>query len=179
MEKKNFYEFLEQEARRDGIEKIVAGGVVTNAKGEILLLTRGPDEDCMPNIDELPSGNLEKGEDIHIGLLREVKEETGIEEKDLTIFGYIDYFDYKSGSGKNARQYNFAISTKTEKVRLSEHVAYKWQVPDQVSENKNVTAPVKRTIAIFCFNEQAKQRQQSKKKGIVAVTKSTTKQNGD
>ena len=87
---KNFYEFLEQEARKDGIEKIVAGGVVTNAKGEILLLTRKAD-DFMPNIDELPSGNLEKGEGIHAGLLREMFEETGIKEKDLTIVGYIDY----------------------------------------------------------------------------------------
>ena len=170
---KNFYEFLEQEARKDGIEKIVVGGVVQNKKGEILLLTRKAD-DFMPNIDELPSGNLEKGEGIHTGLLREISEETGIE--DINIDGYIDFFDYKSGSGKNARQYNFAISTKAEQVILSEHVGFKWQTPEQAIENENATLPVKRTIAIFYFNEQAKQKQQSKKKGTVAVTKPTAKQ---
>lgn len=36
-----FYEFLQRDAQKNGIEKIVVGGVVQNKKCDILLLTQG------------------------------------------------------------------------------------------------------------------------------------------
>ena len=47
------------------------GGLVTNAKGEVLFIFRNGKWD-------LPKGGIEKGEEIHETALREVMEETGV-----------------------------------------------------------------------------------------------------
>jgi len=151
--KYDFYEFLKLDAQKSGIEKIVVGGIVNNSKGEILLLTRKAD-DFMPSIDELPSGNLDMGENIRHGLLREINEETGMSV--VRINGYINYFDYLSGSGKKARQFNFSITPNTESVILSEHDDFKWQTVEQIRGNKKITPEVKKCIEIYNFNEQMK-----------------------
>ncbi len=71
----DFFEKVEIKARQDGIVKRVAGAIITNEVGKILLLQR-PLDDFMGGILELPSGNVEAEEAINQGLVREVKEET-------------------------------------------------------------------------------------------------------
>ena len=102
----NNYNYLLEKAKKSKIEKHVVGAVIINDQGKILIMSRKL-EDFMGGIDELPSGNMEIGEDIPTALAREVKEETNCELNEILY--YIDSFDYKSGSGKNVRQYNFAI----------------------------------------------------------------------
>lgn len=102
-------------------------------------------DDFMGGIDELPSGNMEIGEDIPAALAREVKEETNCELNEILF--YIDSFDYKSGSGKNARQYNFAIKVKeTDTIVLTEHDSYSWQTVEEIINNHKITTEVKKTI---------------------------------
>ena len=71
-------------------------------------------DDFMGGIDELPSGNMEKGENIYAALIREVKEETNLDI--VNVKSYIGSFDYISGSGKKARQYNFVLDVKNEET---------------------------------------------------------------
>jgi 8-oxo-dGTP diphosphatase len=113
---------LEIQATKDGVQKKVGGAVVLLEEG-ILLLERTPDE-FMAGLVELPSGNIDQGEDILTGLVREIKEETGLETE--TVEGYIGSFDYTSGSGKKARQFNFIVRTRPGKIKLSpdEHSRY-------------------------------------------------------
>lgn len=146
------YGYLLEKGKREGIEKNVVGAIIVNEQGKILVMSRKSD-DFMGGIDELPSGNMEKGEDITTALAREVKEETNCDMR--RILYYIDSFDYKSGSGKNARQYNFAIRVKgTDNIILTEHDAYSWEMVDEIINNPKITAEVKKTIKKYIEIEQ-------------------------
>ena len=138
------YNYLLEKAKDEGIIKNVVGAIITNEQGKILILSRKKD-DFMGGIDELPSGNMEPGEDITNALIREVKEETNCDME--KILYYINSFDYKSGSGKNARQYNFLISVKnTSSIILTEHDSYSWETVDEIISNSKITSKVKETI---------------------------------
>ena len=53
-----------------------AGGVVSNRRGDVLLIRRN-------GLWDLPKGHQEEGEDIRVTALREVEEETGINNLEL------------------------------------------------------------------------------------------------
>ena len=59
---------------------VAAGGMVRNKKGKVLFIYRN-------NKWDLPKGKLEKGESIEKAALREVEEETGVQ--DLAIKNYL------------------------------------------------------------------------------------------
>ena len=140
----NDFDYLLEKAKEEKIEKNVVGSVIVNRQGKILIMSRKSD-DFMGGIDELPSGNMEIGEDIPTALAREVKEETNCELNEILY--YIDSFDYKSGSGKKARQYNFAIKVKeTDNIVLTEHDSYSWQTVEEIINNPKITHEVKNTI---------------------------------
>lgn len=139
------YKKLLTQAKKDLIEKIVVGAILTKEK-KILLLER-PKDDFMGGIFELPSGNLEKGEHLSEGLIREIKEETGLEVN--TIIRYINSFDYLSGSGKKVRQFNFLVELKNyEPVVLTEHDSFTWVAPENANKF-NITEKVKEVINTF------------------------------
>lgn len=146
----NIENLLEAKAKEDGIEKIVVGGVITDENNKVLILRRKSD-DFLGGIDELPSGKLEAGESIFEGLAREVKEETNLDID--KICGYIDFFDYISGSGKKSRQFNFWVKTKSNNnIKLSEHDEYKWLSAKECYSDKNITSKTMATICICAFN---------------------------
>ena len=117
---------LADEARRDGVGKLVVGAVITN--GSDVHLLRRPRSDFLGGIYELPSGNVEPGETLDTALRREVREETGLDVTAIT--SYLGSFDYDSASGKKSRQFNFTTDVAaTEPVRLQEHDAYRWALP--------------------------------------------------
>jgi len=138
------YSYLLKKGKEEGIVKNVVGAIVVNEQGKILVMSRKAD-DFMGGIDELPSGNMEEGEDIITSLAREVKEETNCHlEK---ILYYIDSFDYKSGSGKKARQYNFAVEVNcTNNIVLTEHDSYSWESTEEIFKNPKITQEVKNIV---------------------------------
>lgn len=146
----SFYDLLIENGKKDEIEKNVVGALVLNSQNEILILTRKTN-DFMGGIDELPSGNMEKGENIYEALVREVKEETNL---DLNkVISYINSFDYVSSSGKKARQFNFVVTVKSEEhIKLTEHDHYQWLSIDEVRKNTRITDEVKNTLEIYYFN---------------------------
>lgn len=146
----NFYELLIEKGKEEGIIKNVVGAIILNEKNEILIMSRNKD-DFMGDIDELPSGNMEGGENIYDALVREVKEETNLDIEDVT--SYINSFDYISGSGKKARQFNFVVNVKsTDNIKLTEHDSYKWLSIEDVRNNKKITDEVKFALEIYYFN---------------------------
>jgi 8-oxo-dGTP diphosphatase len=139
-----------QYALDEGIEKFITGALILNKENKILIVTRKP-KDFMGGADELPGGNLTQGENLYQGLVREVKEETGMTVK--AVVGYIDHFDYLSKSGKRCRQFNFIVtSTDDDNVVLTEHTAYKWQTAAEALANPKITNKVKQTIACYVYN---------------------------
>ncbi|WP_040700432.1 NUDIX domain-containing protein [Nocardia vinacea] len=136
-------EQLTREADQDEVQQLVVGAVVQHG-GKILLLQR-PADDFMGGIWELPSGKVDPGESIDQALIREVKEETGL---DVTaIRNYLGEFDYQSGSGKKSRQFNFTVEVaNTDTVQLTEHDAFTWT---SLVEEPPVTDAVKQVLARY------------------------------
>lgn len=114
---------LAAEASNDGVVQLVVGAVIQH-DGKVLLLQR-PADDFMGGIFELPSGKVEPGETLDTALIREVKEETGLDTAEICEF--LGSFDYRSGSGKKSRQFNFTVNVSApEPVVLTEHDTYTW-----------------------------------------------------
>ncbi len=67
---------------------IAAGGIVTNKKGEVLLIFR-------KGFWDLPKGKLDKGETIEDCAVREVEEETGLRNVELGEFIDTTLHDYE------------------------------------------------------------------------------------
>lgn len=149
----NFYEFLKEKAKTDGIERFVEGAIIANEKGEILLAKRKSD-DFMGGIYEIPSGKAKKGENIMDALIRETKEETNLDIK--SINAYIDQFDYLSGSCKKCRQFNFKVEVSGGPILLTEHDTYKWVSLEDIENEKNISPELKYSLLIYRFNERQK-----------------------
>lgn len=130
---------LLDQAQKDGIQKIVVGAVIQN-NGKNLVLRRTSD-DFMGGLVELPSGGVDAGEDLITALSREVQEETGLTIENVK--SYISSFDYTSGSGKKARQFNFLATTQNDNVVLNpeEHDWFEWiHVPSDTYRDLNISA---------------------------------------
>jgi len=140
---------LRDQADTDGITQLVVGAVICDAE-RVLLLQR-PDDDFMGGIFELPSGKVDPGEALDAALIREVKEETGLDTAELVA--YIDHFDYTSGSGKQSRQFNFTVTvTATDPITLTEHDTYTWI---GITEQLPVTVAVENTLASYRATQNA------------------------
>lgn len=72
---------------------VASGGVVTNDKEEVLLI-RNPRKGW-----EYPGGIIETGETVPQGLIREIKEETGVDVEIINIVGI--YSNTKKKKGYN------------------------------------------------------------------------------
>ena len=144
------YELLIRKGKEEGIVKNVVGAIILNEKNEALIMSRKTD-DFMGEIDELPSGNMEQGENIYEAHVREVKEETNLDV--VNAKSYIGNFDYVSGSGKKARQYNFILDVKnTENIILTEHDKYNWLTIEEIRKSSKITDEVKYILEIWYFN---------------------------
>lgn len=135
---------LKQGLMRDGIEKIVVGAIVVD-NGKVLLLRR-KSGDFMGGLVELPSGTVDPGEKILDALVRETKEETGLNV--TVIEKYTGAFDYTSGSGKKTRQLSFRVqATGSVQVNPDEHDAYFWVDPNSSDFNTlNISPETKKGI---------------------------------
>lgn len=154
-----FYDFLEANAKADGIERLVVGAIITNEKGEIFLAKRKAD-DFMGGIYEIPGGNAKKGESILDTLIREIKEETNLDIK--KVVSYIDQFDYLSGSCKKCRQFNFKVEVTGGPILLTEHDSYKWMSLNDIENENNISPEVKHGLLVYKFNEEQKKSEEQK-----------------
>ncbi|MFZ2310759.1 MAG: NUDIX hydrolase [Patescibacteria group bacterium] len=102
--------------RKDGIQKIVAGAVIVFENNKILFLERATGE-FKEGLIELPSGGINDDETIIQGLIREVKEETGLNV--VSVTDYLGYFDYLSKSGRKTRQFNFKVITEPGEIKIN------------------------------------------------------------
>ena len=90
-------------------------------------------------------------EKIYDSLIREVKEETNLDVVNVKL--YIGSFDYISGKGKKARQYNFVLDVKnTGNIILTEHDEYNWLTIEEIRKSNKLTNEVKYILEICYFN---------------------------
>lgn len=115
---------LKQQAKTEKIGRMLVGAIIL-LRDEILLVYRSEKDDFLPGYVEIPGGKLETGEDIIVGMKRELHEETGL--RIANLYDYVGFFDVVSPDGKSARQFNFLAKPANVVVRLSEeHSRYEW-----------------------------------------------------
>ena len=71
-------------------EVTAAGGLVANRRGDFLLINRG-------GLWDLPKGHREEGEDVRVTAIREVQEETGVDQLELQDLICITHHCYLRG----------------------------------------------------------------------------------
>ncbi|MCD6398820.1 MAG: NUDIX hydrolase [Candidatus Aenigmarchaeota archaeon] len=106
-------------------------GVVQH-KDKILLLKRTPKRRSSPNKWQTVSGFVNEHESVEDAVLREVKEETGLDGK-IVDRGEIFIVEDEWGRWISIP---FLVSVQSDKVKIDkkEHTEYKWIKPENVSD---------------------------------------------
>lgn len=109
------------------IQRIILAGIIIH-DDKVLLLQRNHNEDVYPDMWELPSGKKEFLEGHNKALLREVKEESGLNVEIVMPVSVFDYKIEKSGEIFDSVQINFLLKSIGDlRVVLSdEHQAFAW-----------------------------------------------------
>ena len=123
--------------------------LIMNAERNVLLIKRSETEDVLPGVWDIPGGTLEDGEDPKEGVLREVKEETNLEVKNLRLFHYTSSVDY----GKNEQfvRLIFTGECASSDIRLNpeDHDEYRWVLPDTIPDDMKLVEYLPQTFKIF------------------------------
>lgn len=106
--------------------------IITNSKGNILLLKRTYGNKGW----SLPGGGVDPGETIHQAILRECREELGIEVLDVILTG----FYYHSHINAQVGIFRCSIPTDAEIKLSSEHSEFKWTHLSELSEVQRLRA---------------------------------------
>ncbi len=124
-------EDIREQAEAEGVEKFVVGAVIHEA-GRVLVVTRSPDDDFLPGLEEVPSGGVDPGESLSEALDRELTEEVGFGAGRIDP-SFLESFDYQSRSGRLTRQFTVSVPLGGQEIRLSEeHISYRWIRAEQV-----------------------------------------------
>lgn len=102
----------------------VAVGILLNEKGEFLLASR-PEGKSYAGYWEFPGGKIEKGEDAHAALIRELYEELGINVTQAKLW-LEKTFDYPHAQ---VTLYFFHVTRWEGEVTAREQQAFIWQHP--------------------------------------------------
>lgn len=127
-------------------QRIVLGGVVIK-EGRVLILQRHNDEAIYPNMWELPSGKRENLESSEVALVREVREESGLDVEALAPISTFDYQVERHDELHDSTQINFLVRPiNSKEVSLSnEHQAFAWAAPEEIN-NYDITDSTKDVI---------------------------------
>lgn len=122
-----------------------AGGVVFNTKKEILTMFRRGSWD-------LPKGKIDEGETTEIAAIREVKEETGLQNVDLGKFLTTTYHTYKNGKGKRVlkKTYWYLMQTTDHDIQpqIEEDIELvEWMLPIEFLTKKPLYNTIREVVA--------------------------------
>jgi ADP-ribose pyrophosphatase YjhB (NUDIX family) len=87
---------------------VVGVGAVVVDAGRVLLVRRG--HEPLKGHWSLPGGLLELGESLHAGVVREVREETGLEVEPVELIELLDRIHRESGSEGERIRYHYVIA---------------------------------------------------------------------
>jgi 8-oxo-dGTP pyrophosphatase MutT (NUDIX family) len=128
----NLREFFEKkDYRPTGI------GLLKNKDGEYLFLRSGKAAKYgnITNVWCFPQGGIEENEDLEEGLIREIKEEIGLKESDISVGKLIGKFYVDINGRKNFKRFKkgkvyfvFSVEAKSKDIKLFEEevLDYKW-----------------------------------------------------
>ena len=107
---------------KDNFRLAVKALIVQN--GKVLLIKRSSHDSHKPGVWEFPGGRLEPGEDPLKGLIREVKEEVGL---NISVLNPLTVASFTRDDGQKISMITFLCTPKTEKIKLGEeHTDAEW-----------------------------------------------------
>lgn len=114
-------------------QKIIAKAIVFNADGSVLLLRRSATDDKRPGEWDFPGGEIDPGEDLTAGVIREMHEEAGITVAfDSAKLVYTETTEYEE---LYAIRLVYVTTVDHPEIQLSfEHDTYQWVAQDKVLE---------------------------------------------
>lgn len=127
------------------VQKIAVGGVIVN-DGRVLIIQR-VSGDTFPDLWELPSGKKEFLENSLEAIVRETKEETGLDTKVIDTIGVFNFIVEKEDEIRDIVQVNFLLELiGSSKVKLSsEHQNFAW-ITSKGVDKYNISNEVKEII---------------------------------
>ncbi|PWW73291.1 hypothetical protein C7212DRAFT_217974 [Tuber magnatum] len=136
---------------------------LTNAPPRLLLVRRAVGEPSFPGLWETPGGGVEPYETILDGVVREVKEETGLVVGRITRC--YDVYNFRGRSGKAIRKWQFEVEIEGEGEEVivldpTEHDQFLWVREEEV-QGLAITTEGHRGVIVNSFR--------LRKAGIVAV----------
>lgn len=127
---------------------IIAAKALIFSRGKYLLMQRSGKEKIMPYLWDIPGGGVKKGETVPEALIREVREETGINISLAKIIS-IKKWSLKRGKNKFGGIDFLCIIKKPREIKLSrEHIRAKWFTRKEIIENKEIPDWLKETASL-------------------------------
>jgi len=115
-------------------------------KDKYLLLLRNSKEEICPSEWDIPGGGMEAGETIEEALIREVKEETGIDISSSKFFPIKSWEMDKDGIKIGGTDF-LCILTDSQEVSLSvEHIRAQWFSGEEIMASKEIPAWLKEDV---------------------------------
>lgn len=104
-------------------------GVIKNDNDDILVVKRHPKSRTDPEMWELPGGKVEKGEDFDVALVREIKEETGL---DVEIADFCEAIQNDYMHKRTVQVMMYLKNIKGEVEISDEHIDWMWASLDML-----------------------------------------------
>lgn len=117
---------------------LIVHTLITNDKGEILILQRSKTEEVLPEYWDIPGGTLEDGEDPAVGAIRETKEEAGIDIVNPKLFFHRSKVDFKKNKQFVALIFWAKCSNPEVILNLKDHQAFAWIQSSEIGKYKTV-----------------------------------------
>jgi len=117
-------------------------------EGKYLLLLRSSGEKIDPSSWDIPGGGIEKGETAVETLIREIKEETGIDISSSKVFPIKKWERNKNGLKIGGIDF-LCILDNCQKITLStEHTRAQWFSEEEVMSSKEVPVWLKKSVKL-------------------------------
>ncbi len=109
------------------------------------MLKKSDSEDINPNTFDIPGDRIRFGEKLEEAVVREAKEETGLDVIPLQVFNSWTFI--KEDKDFQLTSIDFLCTTDQEEVKLSEeHLGYEWKTAKQIINNEKYPERLKKTI---------------------------------
>ncbi len=107
-------------------------------KGKYLLLLRNNYEDIAPSQWDIPGGGIELGESFEQALIREVKEEAGMDISSSKIIPIRKWQKNKNGVDIGGLDFLCLLSSFQKVILSAEHTRLQWLSGEEISNNTEI-----------------------------------------